>query len=78
MLTHDELIKLLRQRAKEMGSQKVLAIQMHVSEQYLSDVIHGKRMPNGQMLEVLGLELVQCYKRIRGVGSKDQDQSAKE
>jgi len=64
MLTHDQLVALLRQQAKEAGSQKILAIRWGISQQYLTDVLKGRRMPGPKILKMLGLEPVIMYKKI--------------
>lgn len=65
MLTHQELLKQLKQQVKESGSQKVLAHRLGVSRQYLNDILKGRRMPGQKVLRALGLELVYCYKQVR-------------
>ncbi len=61
---------LLKQQAREIGSQKQLAMQLGVSQQYLSDVIKGRRMPNANMLKAMGLEFVPCYRAQGSLGKR--------
>ncbi len=64
MMELKQVQNLLKQRARTLGSQKRLALQLGVSQQYLSDVIHGRRMPNAKILRAMGLELVPCYRHV--------------
>ena len=53
---------LLQKRVSERGTQKAVAVDLGVSEQYLSDVLNGRREPGEAMLEALGLERVVTYR----------------
>ena len=64
MMELKQVQRLLKERARAIGSQKRLALQLGVSQQYLSDVIHGRRMPNAKILRAMGLELVPCYRHV--------------
>ncbi len=66
MLTHEELLRQLRRQAKEYGSQKALAIKLGISEQYLSEVLSGKKRPNAKVLRAMGMEMVLMYKQVQG------------
>ncbi|MBM3130445.1 MAG: helix-turn-helix domain-containing protein [Chloroflexi bacterium] len=73
MIDHDQMIQILKSKVKEVGSQKILAHQMGVSQQYLSDVLKRKRMPNHKILEALGLRPVQYYVRIYPASKSDAE-----
>lgn len=64
MMELKQVQNLLKQRARPVGSQKRLALQLSVSQQYLSEVIHGRRLPNAKILHAMGLELVPCYRHV--------------
>jgi len=55
LMTRDDLIKVLEQRAKRAGSRSALAREMGVSPAYVGDVLLGKRDPGPAILKVLGL-----------------------
>lgn len=44
------------------GTQKSAAKHLHVSEQYLSDFLNGKRQPGAKLLRALHAEKVVTYK----------------
>lgn len=62
MLTEEELIDRLRTVVAQAGSQKDFAQQHGLSEQYLSDVLRGRREPGQKILEALGVERVVGYR----------------
>lgn len=62
-------IAILRKRAKNI-SQKALATELGISQQYLCDVLAGRREPGNSILEPLGLEKRITYRR------KPQQESA--
>jgi hypothetical protein len=64
MLTQNQLIRLLKQQAREAGSQKILAIKWGISQQNLSDVIKGRTIPGPKILKMLGYESVVMFKKI--------------
>jgi len=49
------VIELLRKRV-EGSSQKELAEDIGVSQQYINDLIHGRRTPSDKILKYLGLK----------------------
>lgn len=63
-LNAQQVVQLLRERREVCGSQKDLAIALNVSQQYLSDVMAGKRAPGVLILTPLGLvaEIVYRYR----------------
>lgn len=61
-------IAILRKRAKNM-SQKALATELGISQQYLCDVLAGRREPGDGILAPLGLEKVTCYRRKKSTQS---------
>ena len=70
MLTHDQLVSLLKQQIKEAGSQKILAHRMGISQQFLTDVLKGRRMPGAKILRMLGYESMIMYKKIYQTGNE--------
>jgi hypothetical protein len=48
------------------GSQKAFAVQAKISEQYLSDVLNGRRDVGNKILKWFGMERVAYYRRIDG------------
>lgn len=61
---------LIKRHAREAGSQKVLAFRWGISQQYLTDVLKQRRMPNKNILDPLGFLEVTMYKRIYQSGDK--------
>ncbi len=59
----EEIREMLRCKAEELGSQKALAAACGVSDQFLSDIILGKREPSGKPLEFLGMRRTVRYER---------------
>lgn len=51
---------------KVSGSQKQFAKEAGISEQYLSDVLNGRRDVGDKILKWFGLERVVYYRRIDG------------
>ena len=60
-----DVIKFIRDRAREVGSQKALAAKLGVSAPYLGDVLNGRKEPGPAILEPLGLERVVSYRRLK-------------
>jgi len=48
--------------AKNAGSQKALAQEWGISEQYLSDILKGRREPGNKVLKQLGLVKMVVYR----------------
>lgn len=63
-MTLDELIAELKQDAATIGSQKRLALKMHVSPAYLGDVINGRKEPGPKILAAKRIRRVVSYERI--------------
>ncbi len=61
-----ELVELV----KRQGSQKQAAKFLGISEQYLADVLRGRRAPGKKVLEALGLQKVVVYKWVGKKGWK--------
>lgn len=61
MKTSDEVRKLLQQKAEQLGSQRLLAQAIGVSDQFISDILRGKREPSGKAVEYLGLRRKVVY-----------------
>ncbi len=65
MPTKDKIVQELQALVKQMGSQKAVAEHLHVSQQYLSDVLRGKTRPGPAFLYALGYERIEKYKEIK-------------
>ncbi len=63
MITHDELIELIRAAAKGAGSQRALARQWDVTPSYITDLLYGLRDPGPKILEALGYERLVFYQK---------------
>lgn len=73
MLTHDQLVSLLKQQVKDAGSQKQFAFRWGISQQYLTDVLKGRRMPGPKILKMLGYESMVVYKKIYRTGASNAE-----
>jgi hypothetical protein len=51
-----QIISRIKKAIAEAGTQKALAKKWHISQQYLSDVLAGRRDPGESILKNLGLE----------------------
>ena len=60
-MTADEVRNLIIDQCAGLGSQKAWAYKHGISEQYVSDVINGRRDPGETILHALGLECVVSY-----------------
>ncbi len=65
-LSKADLVELLRQRAKRIGSQQRLAETLGVTPPYLSDVLGGRREPGPKILKALRLRRQVVYVRRGG------------
>jgi transcriptional regulator with XRE-family HTH domain len=54
-----------RIRNEAAGSQKAAAKRLGVSEQYLCDVLKGRREPGKKLLDALGYRRVVVYEQVR-------------
>lgn len=61
MITHAELIALLREQAQP--SAKAYAQRVGIAQSYLSDVLNGRRDPGKSILRALGYERVVLYRK---------------
>jgi hypothetical protein len=60
------VLRLMRQKCDELGSQAGFARQVEASQQYVSLVLQGKRPPTDGMLSGLGLERAeQEYRKVK-------------
>jgi DNA-binding transcriptional regulator YdaS (Cro superfamily) len=71
MLTDRDVIKRLQSAVQAAGSQRAFAAAHGVSEQYLSDVLRGRREIGQKILDTLGLERVVSYREADRL-KKDQ------
>lgn len=62
-----DIVKYIRARAAEIGTQKALADKLGISDAYLSDVLNGRKEPGAAILDPLDLERVVTYRRKRAV-----------
>jgi hypothetical protein len=60
-MTEQEFIAMVRQKAKEEGSQRKLARKIGFSETMLSDVLGGRMAPTPNFAEKFGLKLIRVY-----------------
>lgn len=57
-----DVIRLLEEEVKRLGSQRALADRLGVTPAYLGDVLRGRRDPGPAILEALGLEKDVIYR----------------
>jgi transcriptional regulator with XRE-family HTH domain len=57
-VTKAVVLQVLEQRVRAVGSQHALALAIGCSDQYLSDILRGRRPPGRKVLRALGYELV--------------------
>ena len=62
----DRLRKMLRIGVQVDGTQQAFARRIGISEQYLSDILKGRREPGAKVLKYFGLERVVGYRRTDG------------
>lgn len=67
LLTQSQIVELLRAAVEAAGTQKAFAQQHDVSEQYITDVLRGRREPGAKILAALGYEKVVSYRQIDGM-----------
>lgn len=65
-ITEDEVRERLRAEAQALGGQKQLAAQLGASEQYVSDVLAGRRKPGKRILAGLNLRRREVYEAGSG------------
>lgn len=61
MLDINGLLGILEHLCEQEGSQYQWATRHKLSPQYVSDVLHGRRMPGPGMLKAMGLNKVTLY-----------------
>lgn len=64
-MPENKIVQDLRELVKKYGSQKAVAEKLHVSPQYLNDVLKGKRQPGPAFTDALGYERIVKYKEIK-------------
>jgi transcriptional regulator with XRE-family HTH domain len=68
-MTKDQVIEQLRVAVAILGTdrsgQAVFAKRHGMSQQYINDVLNGRRDPGPKVLAALGLERVTTYRRVR-------------
>ena len=64
-MTHEQLLKLIRQRIQQAGSLRKLAFQWNVSAALLSRVMRGETNPGEKILDNLDLVRVRMVKYVR-------------
>jgi Helix-turn-helix len=62
----DRLREMIKIGVRVNGSQKAFAKRVGISEQYLSDILKGRREPGVKLLDYFGLERVVGYRRTDG------------
>lgn len=67
MLNTQDILKRLLAAVEQAGSQKAFALRHGLSEQYVSDVIRGRRELGQKILDALGVERIVSY-REKGDG----------
>ena len=71
-MTDEDVRELLRLRLRRAGSQTKFAKEHQLTQGYLSEVLSGKRNPGPRICEVLGIERVVTYRRIRELRRAEQ------
>ena len=66
IIYEDRLREMLLIGVTVSGSQKAFAKKVGISEQYLSDILKGRRESGAKVLKYFGLERVVGYRRIDG------------
>lgn len=66
MHSPDTLRRELAKRVAASGTQRKYAASIGVSQQYVHDVLHGKRAISAQLAAKLGYELVVSFRRATG------------
>jgi hypothetical protein len=61
-MNEQDVIDRLRAMVKVFGSQRAYAEAHSISEQYLSDVLRGRREPGKRILDALRIERVVSYR----------------
>lgn len=64
LFTEQDILDHLRAAIHAIGSQKLFAQHYHISQQYLSDVLRGRREPGQKILDALGYERIVFYRPL--------------
>lgn len=64
-MTQEALLNYISRRAQRLGTRRALAKHLGVSDQYLSDVLTGKREPGSKLLGALGFRKIISYRAIQ-------------
>lgn len=64
-MTAEEVRQLLHSACLKAGGRKCFAEQADISQQYICDVLNGRREPGQSVLEALGLERVITYRVLK-------------
>lgn len=62
-MTKDDVLDKLRKAVNRLDGQRKWAAQAGVSQQYVADVLAGRREPGQKILDGLGLERVVSYRQ---------------
>jgi plasmid maintenance system antidote protein VapI len=60
-ITHDEILKIIKEMKVKWGSQKELADQLGISSAYLSDILHDKKVVSDMVARKLGYTRIVKY-----------------
>lgn len=60
-----DVVRMIEERKKEVGSYRKMSFEMGVSPAFLSRVLHGDSHPSSTVLEYLGLERITRYRKKR-------------
>lgn len=63
-MNDEQFIGLIKFMVTELGSQKEFARTFKLSEQFVSDVVNGRRKPTARLAKALGYRRVYLYERI--------------
>ena len=63
-MTHDELLEYLKGEVTAANTQKEFAEEVGISEQFLTDVLHGRREITGKLLKYFGREKIVTYEVV--------------
>lgn len=64
-MDNDDMVKKIKNMVKEFGSQKLAAFQLEISEQYLSDIVNGRREVSDEVAKKLGFQKLVVYEKIK-------------
>lgn len=72
-MTEQEVIERLREAIKRAGSQRALAQAHGISEQYLTDVLRGRRAITARIAAVAGVERIVVVEYREGAKDSSED-----